>query len=180
MDTIWAQYWNRSSERRHYWSQYFGVRLFIVVGRYCVSLLVLSHTQHGRLSERASERERTNGDTIVSGRQRAVLLLLVLPSRSNTQQQKLIEEENRTQQQQKHPEEKFDNISQRAAVTRNQVCACAYREQQTALATYILLTSMANIISISSMKITNPIKEMVSKSKKRFTQDGFNLDLSCK
>ncbi|XP_055298204.1 phosphatidylinositol 3,4,5-trisphosphate 3-phosphatase cnrN [Sitodiplosis mosellana] len=37
---------------------------------------------------------------------------------------------------------------------------------------------MANIISISSMKITNPIKEMVSKSKKRFTQDGFNLDLS--
>ncbi|XP_031629526.1 putative uncharacterized protein DDB_G0282499 [Contarinia nasturtii] len=38
---------------------------------------------------------------------------------------------------------------------------------------------MANIISIAtSMKITNPIKEMVSKSKKRFTQDGFNLDLS--
>lgn len=36
---------------------------------------------------------------------------------------------------------------------------------------------MANIIS--SMKITNPIKEMVSKSKKRYTDDGYNLDLSC-
>lgn len=38
--------------------------------------------------------------------------------------------------------------------------------------------SMANIIS--SMKITNPIKEMVSKSKKRFIDDDYNLDLSCK
>lgn len=37
---------------------------------------------------------------------------------------------------------------------------------------------MANIIS--SMKITNPIKEMVSKSKKRYMDDGYNLDLSCK
>lgn len=36
---------------------------------------------------------------------------------------------------------------------------------------------MANIIS--SMKLTNPIKEMVSKSKKRYTDDGYNLDLSC-
>lgn len=37
---------------------------------------------------------------------------------------------------------------------------------------------MANIIS--SMKITNPIKEMVSKSKKRYMDDRYNLDLSCK
>lgn len=35
---------------------------------------------------------------------------------------------------------------------------------------------MANIMS--SMKI--PIQKLVSKKKKRYTQDGFNLDLTCK
>ncbi|XP_054267486.1 phosphatidylinositol 3,4,5-trisphosphate 3-phosphatase and dual-specificity protein phosphatase PTEN-like isoform X3 [Macrosteles quadrilineatus] len=35
---------------------------------------------------------------------------------------------------------------------------------------------MAN--TISNMKMTNPLKTMVSKRRKRYTQDGFNLDLS--
>lgn len=37
--------------------------------------------------------------------------------------------------------------------------------------------SMAN--TISNMKMTNPIKGLVSKRRKRFTEDGFNLDLTC-
>lgn len=37
--------------------------------------------------------------------------------------------------------------------------------------------SMAN--TISNMKMTNPIKGLVSKRRKRFTEDGFDLDLSC-
>lgn len=36
---------------------------------------------------------------------------------------------------------------------------------------------MAN--TISNMKMTNPIKNLVSKRRKRYTQDGFNLDLTC-
>ncbi|XP_071571098.1 phosphatase and tensin-like isoform X1 [Temnothorax nylanderi] len=36
--------------------------------------------------------------------------------------------------------------------------------------------SMAN--TISNMKMTNPIKGLVSKRRKRFTEDGFNLDLT--
>lgn len=36
---------------------------------------------------------------------------------------------------------------------------------------------MAN--TISNMKMTNPLKGLVSKKRKRYTQDGFNLDLSC-
>ncbi|XP_071442577.1 phosphatidylinositol 3,4,5-trisphosphate 3-phosphatase and dual-specificity protein phosphatase PTEN-like isoform X2 [Hetaerina americana] len=37
-------------------------------------------------------------------------------------------------------------------------------------------TSMAN--TISNMKMTNPIKGLVSKRRKRYTKDGFNLDLA--
>lgn len=37
--------------------------------------------------------------------------------------------------------------------------------------------SMAN--TISNMKMTNPIKGLVSKRRKRFTADGFDLDLTC-
>ena len=36
---------------------------------------------------------------------------------------------------------------------------------------------MAN--TMSNMKMTNPIKGLVSKRRKRYTQDGFNLDLAC-
>lgn len=36
---------------------------------------------------------------------------------------------------------------------------------------------MAN--TISNMKMTNPLKGLVSKRRKRYMQDGFNLDLSC-
>ena len=38
--------------------------------------------------------------------------------------------------------------------------------------------AMAN--TISNMKMTNPIKGLVSKRRKRFTADGFDLDLTCK
>lgn len=37
--------------------------------------------------------------------------------------------------------------------------------------------SMAN--TISNIKMTNPIKGLVSKHRKRFIEDGFNLDLTC-
>lgn len=40
-----------------------------------------------------------------------------------------------------------------------------------------LRQSMAN--TISNMKMTNPIKGLVSKHRKRFIEDGFNLDLTC-
>lgn len=36
---------------------------------------------------------------------------------------------------------------------------------------------MAN--TISNMKMTNPIKNLVSKKRRRYVQDGYNLDLTC-
>lgn len=38
-------------------------------------------------------------------------------------------------------------------------------------------TRMAN--TISNLKMANPIKNLVSKRRKRYTKDGFNLDLTC-
>lgn len=32
---------------------------------------------------------------------------------------------------------------------------------------------------ISNIKMTNPIKKLVSQRRKRYTKDGFNLDLTC-
>lgn len=32
---------------------------------------------------------------------------------------------------------------------------------------------------ISNIKMTNPIKKLVSQKRKRYTKDGFNLDLTC-
>lgn len=40
-----------------------------------------------------------------------------------------------------------------------------------------LRQTMAN--TISNIKMTNPIKGLVSKHRKRFIEDGFNLDLTC-
>jgi hypothetical protein len=42
---------------------------------------------------------------------------------------------------------------------------------------YSAYIRMAN--TMSNMKMTNPIKGLVSKRRKRYTQDGFNLDLTC-
>ncbi|KAH9640331.1 hypothetical protein HF086_001683 [Spodoptera exigua] len=39
------------------------------------------------------------------------------------------------------------------------------------------LTAMAN--SMSNIKMTNPLKGIVSKRRKRYIKDGFNLDLAC-
>ena len=41
----------------------------------------------------------------------------------------------------------------------------------------ICYIKMAN--TISNMKMTNPIKNLVSKKRRRYVQDGYNLDLTC-
>lgn len=40
-------------------------------------------------------------------------------------------------------------------------------------------SSIRTRMAISNIKMTNPIKKLVSKQRKRYTQDGFNLDLTC-
>lgn len=35
------------------------------------------------------------------------------------------------------------------------------------------------VLRMANMKMANPIKGLVSKRRKRYTQDGFNLDLTC-
>lgn len=37
----------------------------------------------------------------------------------------------------------------------------------------------AHYLKMANMKMANPIKGLVSKRRKRYTQDGFNLDLTC-
>lgn len=39
---------------------------------------------------------------------------------------------------------------------------------------------MVSSNTLTNIKMTNAIKGLVSKKKKRYKQDGFNLDLSCK
>jgi len=41
----------------------------------------------------------------------------------------------------------------------------------------LCIVKMAN--TISNIKMSNPIKNLVSKRRKRYIQDGYNLDLTC-
>nr|CAD7435132.1 unnamed protein product [Timema monikensis] len=71
----------------------------------------------------------------------------------------------------------FDKIS--ASVQPINVCAEDQKGPElgsSSKETCQLNTKMAN--TISNMKMTNPIKGLVSKRRKRYTQDGFNLDLT--
>lgn len=49
-------------------------------------------------------------------------------------------------------------------------------EQSTGL---VHSSSIRTRMAIPNIKMTNPIKKLVSKQRKRYTQDGFNLDLTC-
>lgn len=44
----------------------------------------------------------------------------------------------------------------------------------------VLSRSMVSSNTLTNIKMTNAIKGLVSKKKKRYKADGFNLDLSCK
>ena len=66
-------------------------------------------------------------------------------------------------------EDQASGLSRETDAGSNRGCSSELRHSQ---------PSMAN--TISNMKMTNPIKGLVSKRRKRFTEDGFDLDLSCK
>lgn len=69
-----------------------------------------------------------------------------------------------------------------AAIDSTHGCASENREKRETIKTDIPLRNfcyikMAN--TISNIKMSNPIKNLVSKRRKRYVQDGYNLDLTC-